>query len=734
VWLPLKILLTLIAQSSFMTQYLRFTLTFFLLAILTKAQNVEFDRANFPDKKEALKEVLKKVDLGTDLFAQGRKELEDARRLFLVERKHLPISLHDYQKAGNQHFKAALAPLSDAHRFNPKNATLNYMLGFIYLFRDPLRPETISHLETANELGEKINPDVTYWLAWAYHLNSRWDDAIKHYELFRATLNLRAKTSVPIIEDLNKKIAECQVGKVLSSKPERVFVDNLGPNINTAGPEYGPSISTDEEKIFFTSRRPGSVGGKKDLTASVHMEDIYTSDKIDGKWQAAKQLSKNVNSEGHDAVAGLSPDGSKLYVFRSSLEDGGDVYESVLFGLDWEPPVRLNKFINTRYHESTVSLSFDGRHLYFVSRKEKGFGDSDIYFSEMDVNGEWGPAQNLGPVINTKYAEEGAFMHPDGVTLYFSSKGHGSMGGYDIFKSTLIDGQWQPPVNLGYPINGPDDDVFFVVSGSGNRAYFSSNKEGGFGDHDLYKITFLGPEKQPLLNTEDQLISIKAEPVSNFKVEGAVEVKSARLTILKGVVIDQVAGKAVEATIELIDNDKNLVLATFKSNLSTGKYLVTLPSGRNYGIAVKAPGYLFHSENFLLPEAAEFQEFILDIELKKLEVGNVVVLKNIFFDSDKSEVKPESANELTRLIKLLNENPKTKIELSSHTDDVGPDEYNLKLSENRSKAVRDYLVSKGVASNRLVAKGYGESKPIDKNDTEEGRQNNRRTEFKILSK
>jgi outer membrane protein OmpA-like peptidoglycan-associated protein len=175
-------------------------------------------------------------------------------------------------------------------------------------------------------------------------------------------------------------------------------------------------------------------------------------------------------------------------------------------------------------------------------------------------------------------------------------------------------------------------------------------------------------------------------------------------------------------------------LATFKSNVSTGKYLVTLPSGRNYGIAVKAQGYLFHSENFILPKATEFQEFVLDLEMKKMEIGSVIVLKNIFFDSDKAVIKTESENELTRLAKLLKDNPDTKIELSSHTDDVGSDDYNLKLSDNRSKAVKDYLVEKGIPANRLVAKGYGESQPIDKNDNEEGRQNNRRTEFKILEK
>jgi outer membrane protein OmpA-like peptidoglycan-associated protein/Tol biopolymer transport system component len=608
------------------------------------------------------------------------------------------------------------------------------MLGFIWFHSDPINPETLKFLEKANELGTKTGVDVAFWLGWAYHLNSRWEDAEKYYNEYLITLQAKAKVNAAAIEEVKKRLDECSVGKKLSANPEKVFVDNLGPAINTAYPEYGPAITTDEETIYFTSRRSNSVGGKRDQSDNGYFEDVYSSAKVKGKWQPCKQLSKNVNTEGHDAAAGLSPDGSKLYVYRFTGDDGGDLYESVLFGLDWEEPTHMNKNINTRYHESSVSLSFDGRHLYFVSDKESGLGGRDIYVSEMDLNGEWGPARNLGPTINTKYAEDGVFVHPDGVTLYFSSKGHGSMGGYDIFKSTLVNGRWQEPVNLGYPINGPDDDVFFVVSGSGNRAYFASSKMGGYGDKDIYKITFLGPEKQPLLNSQDQLLALISNPISNLKTESAIEVSSAKLTILKGVVMDEKSEKPLESTIELIDNEKSQVLATFKSNVSTGKYLVTLPSGRNYGIAVKCDGYLFHSENFDLPQAAEFQEFNLDFALKKIEVGNTVILKNIFFDFNKATLRPSSESELNRLVGLLKDNSSVKIEIGSHTDNVGTNDYNVKLSESRSKMVVQYLVTKGVSPNRLVAKGYGEVKPKSTNDTEEGRQENRRTEFKVLSK
>ena len=707
---------------------LRFTITLIFFSFFSFSQSIEFDKDNFPGKKDEMKAARKQVDLGTEFYMQGRKEFEDFKKSYFSEHRYYPVSHYDYQKSGYNNFRDAISPLGEGQRFNPNNARLNYMLGFISFITDPTTPQTLKYFETAYKLDPIAETDMAFWLAWSYQLNSRWDEAIKHYQLYLA----QGKKNAGETDDVNKKIAECNSGKKYSATPERVFVDNLGSAINSAFPEYGPSISADEETIIFTARRDNSTGGKRDENDNGYYEDIYLSVKSNGKWQASKQLSKTVNTDNHDAAAGLSSDGSKLYVYRHSGKDGGDLYESVLFGVDWEAPIHMNKYINTKYHESSVSLSFDGRRMYFVSNKESGLGDRDIYYSDMDVKGEWGASKNIGPVINTKYAEEAVFMHPDGVTLYFSSKGHNSMGGYDIFKSTLLNGVWSAPENLGYPINGPDDDVFFVVSGSGSRAYFASSKTGGFGEKDLYKITFLGPEKAPLLNTQDQLIAMAANPVSNLKVENAVEVASAKLTILKGVVSDAKTHQPLESSIDLIDNDKNVVLATFKSNSSTGKYLVNLPSGKNYGIAVKRDGYLFHSENFNLPNNAAFQEFTKDVALKKIEIGSTIVLRNIFFDFDKATIRPESANELERLIKLLNDNPTLKIELGSHTDSKGSDDYNWKLSESRSKSVVDYLIGKGISTARLVAKGYGETKPIDTNDTDDGRQNNRRTEFKIL--
>ena len=276
-----------------------------------------------------------------------------------------------------------------------------------------------------------------------------------------------------------------------------------------------------------------------------------------------------------------------------------------------------------------------------------------------------------------------------------------------FFKSTAKGRSWSRPKNLGYPINSPDDDVFFVVSASGRHAYYSSVQKEGFGKRDLYMITFIDPPTEPI------------EP---------------QLTLLKGIITDAVTGAKIGARMELIDNELNVVVADFESNSTTGKYLVSLPSGKNYGIVVNAEGYLFHSENVNIPASYGYQEVEKNIALNKLAAGSKIVLNNIFFDFDMATLRPESTAELNRLLKLINDNTSMIIEISGHTDNKGSDTYNQKLSENRAKAVVVYLTEKGINKERLQFKGYGEIEPMASNETEEGQQLNRRIEFKILSK
>jgi outer membrane protein OmpA-like peptidoglycan-associated protein len=340
--------------------------------------------------------------------------------------------------------------------------------------------------------------------------------------------------------------------------------------------------------------------------------------------------------------------------------------------------------------------------------------------------------KNLGKTINTELNEEGVFIHPDGKTIYFSSEAHTSMGGYDIFRSRLENGKWTEPVNLGWPINGPGDDVFFVVNANGRHGYYASAKKGGVGSQDIYMITMLGPEKPVMYNTEDQLLAGVSTPVLDVAPEPKVEISANQLTLFKGTMTSEASGQPIDAKILITDNEAGVLITESESNPKTGKFLITLPSGKNYGIAVEAEGFLFHSENFDLPEGGDYQIVNKDIKLKKVEVGKKIVLRNIFYEFNKATLTPESKTELANLVQLLTENPTLRVELGAHTDSKGSDTYNQSLSEKRAQSVVDYLAQAGIPSDRLVAKGYGEAQPIADNGTEEGRKENRRTEFKVL--
>lgn len=676
-------------------------LIIFLFATqISFAQNIDFHKKNFPNDKKGLSAALKSIKQGDSFF-----------------------------NIGQGYYLQAIEHYLKANEFNPNNALLNYKIGKCYLSTIQ-KEKAVEYFEKALQLDQKVSMDARFLLARGYHLRLEFDKAIENYSTFKNNLSPEERNQY--LKVVEKRIGECQMGKELVAKPVRAFIDNLGDVVNSKFPDYSPMISADESSLFFTSRRPEDKKAKRDPQDQMYFEDIYVTTKSLTKWTTPNNPGSPLNSEGHDATAGLAPDGQTLYIYKGTK--GGNIYECKQKGKKWSKPQKMPKPISSKYHESSASLSPDGRTLYFVSQRPKGFGGRDIYMSTKNEKGKWGMAINLGAAINTEYDEESAFIHPDGKTLYFSSKGHKTMGGYDIFKSVFENGKWSEPENIGYPINTPDDDVFFTMAASGIRGYYSSERIGGIGGQDIYVITFLGAEKPVVVNTEDDLLAITSQPIGASVIESAVEIKTSQLTLLKGYVLDETEKKPLYAIIELYDNDLNQKIASFESNSATGRYLVSLPSGKNYGLSVKSEGYLFHSENFNISSSQGYQEIEKDILMKKIEVGRSIVLNNIFFDFNKATLRSESASELDRLTELMREMPKLKIEISGHTDNVGSAQYNQKLSESRAQAVVDYLIKKGIAKDRLEFKGYGFEQPIATNDTEEGRQMNRRTEFKIISK
>jgi len=671
-----------------------------LAGFSVEAQNIDFTKKNFSSDKKGLKQAIGNIKNGDKLF---------------------------YEEPAN--YEQAIGFYRSAYEFNSKNTELNYKLASCYYhLRDFKR--AINLFNQSKALHSEVSIKLNYYLAISYQRNYQFDSAIVVFQEFRKQLDPKLLRKYD--NSIAKHIEECESGSILVENPVRVFIDPLPATINTKYVEYGPFINADGSILFFTSKRPFNIGGKISPFTNDYYEDIYIAHKAkNGDWLKARNPGKPLNTEGHDAVAGISPDGQQLYIYRS--EGGGDIYVSKLDGDRWTKPKKLNSNINTPAHETSAAFPADNRGIYFVSDRKGGYGKHDIYFSPRNKKGKFMKAENIGAKVNTPYDEAAIFAHPDGKTFYFSSKGHNSMGGYDIFSVSYENGVWSFPKNLGYPINTTGDDVFLSMDASGKHAYYASISK-TTKKSDIFMITFLGPEKPLADGEEENLLAFRGSSVRDIQVEAAVELKKSELTVVKGAILDEDSKNPLYAVIEITDNSTNEIIAIFESNKSTGKYLILLPSGKDYGIAVKAKDHLFYSSNVIIPKDEGYNEIVKDVYLKPISVGSKVVLANIFFASGKSALKNESKTELENLIKLMNDSPKLKLEISGHTDNTGSKSVNQRLSKARAKAVVDYLVKHGISSDRLTYKGMGSSEPVADNSTEEGRQKNRRTEFKVIAK
>jgi outer membrane protein OmpA-like peptidoglycan-associated protein len=380
-----------------------------------------------------------------------------------------------------------------------------------------------------------------------------------------------------------------------------------------------------------------------------------------------------------------------------------DIYISRREGKEWSKPFNIGAPVNTPGWESQPSLSADGRTLYFVSTRSGGVGGYDIWKSELKDGGEWSAPINLGPTINTPYDEQSPFIHPDDQTLYFSSNGWPGLGNKDIFMSRKNNatGNWQTPLNLGYPINTFGEESSLTISSNGRTAFFASDQKGGFGGMDIYSFEL--PEKlRPNL-----------------------------VTFVKGQVFDKDSNEPLDGTIQIINLNTGKAVYDDVADLESGEFLATMVVGNTFALNVSKAGYLFYSENFSLKDQKSNTPYLIKVPLQKITIGGMVTLNNVFFDTNKFDLLPESKVELQQLISFLQKNPKVAIEISGHTDNVGEDRKNMLLSENRAKAVYSYLIANKINASRLTYKGYGETRPAGENDTEEGRQRNRRTEFSI---
>lgn len=673
-------------------------------SLLSFAQNVEFKAANFKDDKEGLKKAEEAIKKGDEFLTLGNE------------------AIFQVQSPGFN-FQKALKEYLVAQKFNPNNGQLNFKVGVCYAYStDPTK--CIEYFKKANTLDPACDPFLNYYLGYAYQLEEKFDDATKAYAAFETNY----KKADNFTKFVSQRKNECKLAKTAKATPVRAWVDNI-PELNSEFDEISPSITTDGSELILTSNRPNGhatneVGG--------YDKDIYTASLNDGKWSTPKTITGPINSDGDDVSNSMNFNGTKLLLHRQ-VNGQYDIFESKLSGLNWSNPTPAHLSISSsRANEQYGTYSEDGWSIYFMRDNDSRANGFDIMFSSMQskVQKDY-MAATMIPAVNSKFNDGPIYLHIDGETMYIASEGHESIGGYDIFVSKKVGGQWSKPVNMGYPINTPYDDFFFASTANGKFAYISSNRAGGKGGYDIYKVTFWGPEKSPVVDVEDYLLSSIAMPMKDAQVEATVDVNKKSFTVFKGMTIDAMTKKPVEAQIEITDNATGKIIETFTTNSATGKFIITLASGKNYGIAVKADKYLFHSENFDIPMGSADNLVNKVIELKNIAIGSKIALRNIFFDTGKSTLRAESNAELDRLVKLMKDVPTLKIEISGHTDNTGSATLNETLSQSRAEAVVAYLTTKGIATNRMTAKGYGASKPIASNATDDGKQQNRRTEFEI---
>ena len=582
-----------------------------------------FDKNHIADKKQ-LSEANKKIKEGDKLFAMGKGRYIDALTLYL-----------------------------DANKINPNNANLNYKIGICYLFTTD-KQLGLEHLEKAKQLNPQVNYELSYYLGRAYHLNHQFDKAIEYYNEFKNILNpqefaVRGK-------EVDKLIKECENGKELIKNPLYLKISNIGSTINSIYPDYAPVISNDEKILFFTSRRASTTGGKRDPIDNKYYEDIFMVTKKDTTWQLS--IISELNDKKHDGTIGMYDWGDKTYLYTYKSKHDGDIYESILNNNKITIPESLPYPINTRFHESSASLSPNGNHLYFISNRPGGMGGNDIWMSQREFNDSWSIPINLSD-INTPYDEEGVFMSPsDTNTLYFSSQGHNTIGGFDIFKSTFKDGHWSKPENLGYPINTADDELNLVISYSKQRAYFSSSRQGTYGDQDIFIINLL-KGKPLLISDENEYVAKQYQPIKSLDT-------------------------TKQSFIKKSENLKNEI-AQKKNN------------------------------NDINPcQPINWSD-------------------TIFFDFDDFNLDPIDIGKLDSLYNFLNKNSNAITLISTHTDNIGSDEYNKLLSEKRAQSIINYLIKRGIDRSRFYYMGYGYENSLGDNNTKKGRQLNRRAEFKIIN-
>ncbi|WP_460581771.1 OmpA family protein [Hymenobacter arcticus] len=633
--------------------------------------------------------------MATSAQAQStRKDLQTGNKLF-----------------NQENYRASIPYYERVIAKDPNNAQALFRAGVAYLSFD--KEKASDYIYKAQKLKPKVSKDVEYWLGRVDHLNYNFDEAITHYQAYNATLKKRNDTRR---EEVAQLIQHSKNAKVLFNSPKDIFVKNLGPTVNTQYAEHSPVISSDDKTLIFTTRaNPADIPGlqqrvgKKDIAADgEYYEGIVETHRIDAdNWEKPRSLATALNSKGHDASDQLFDNDTKLLMYRDD-EDGDVFVSSKTQGGDWGQPTKLNSNVNSKAREGDAYITPDGLTLYFSTGKYSEDNNLDLYYSTRTAGGDWGTARSLGGAINTKEDDDSPYLSRDGKTLYFASKGHNTMGGYDIFQSKYdsIGHKWSRPENMGYPINTPDDDSYYRLAPDGTYAYLSSYRIGGYGEKDIYTISY----------------------IKNITIKGAVYSKRDSTQAIPGVELVFNGTQADKTAISFRDVTKD----------PGGDYQVKVLSARTYQVAVNKDGKNIETQEFAVPISTNdstsiTKNFYVDY-IDTTSTGIARGMRPIYFDTDKYKLRAESITTLNNTAAILKANTGLNISIEGNCDSRNTDEYNMVLGQNRADAAKNYLVKQGVASARLTTVSYGERKPAAPNDSPENMQLNRRDDFKVVLK
>jgi hypothetical protein len=574
-----------------------------------------------------------------------------------------------------------------------------------YMMLGELYSKLNRYAEAAVNYSAALRIDSTFYrpvyfsLANAEMMSGDYAGALVHYRSYLGNRGNSEKNRIIAM----KNIRNCEFAIEAIKKPVPFNPVSVGSTVNTSDDEYWPSITADGQMLMFT--RQVSTGSEGPLQGKMQ-EDFYLSTLAEKGWEEAFNAGEPLNTRNNEGAQTLSSSGNYMFFTACDRPLGMgscDIYFSAAVNGNWTVPFNIGAPVNTTAWESTPSISSDENMLFFASNRPGGLGGKDLWFTVLDENGKWTPPVNMGSKVNTEGDEMSPFIHFDGKTLYFASDGRPGMGGFDIYMTRMNDDTtWTEPLNIGYPVNTFSDEMGLVIEASGQKAFFSSKRENNNGK-DIF-----------CFNVYE---SMRPEPVA----------------YLKGKVMDRETGKLLKAGYELINLSTNRI--TIKSSTDeNGNFLVCLPSGFNYGINVAKDGYLFFSENFMFKGQHTVTEpFIKRIYLNPVRVGEKMLLANVFYEIDSWELKRESVAELDNLTDLMFSNENVAIEIGGYTDSTGTDQHNLILSEKRALSVVKYLINKGISSDRLKYRGYGNTSPLGDNVTNEGRKLNRRTEVKVIA-